>query len=153
MKLSFVLARPTDLELLVDLMRQLREDDPAEGAFNESNARNATPALISDPSLGRLWLIECDGAVAGYVALTLVWSLEFGGRIAFVDELFVARSHRGRGIGRATLEFVEDKAKALQATALMLECTVANDPARRLYSGCGYSPRNSQLMVKRIAAA
>lgn len=150
MELSFLLARPGDVEMLIGMMRQLREDDPEEGAFNEANARRATPPLLADPSIGRIWIIQCDGAPVGYVALTLDWSLEFGGRIAFVDELFVKRECRGRGVGTRTLAFIDEKAAALGVNALLLECTCANDTAKRLYEKCRFVDRGHRLMVKRI---
>src|SRR3982751_2359083 len=106
MDISFVPAQPADQQTLLDLIRQLREDDPDEGPFELTASQDAIAALLSDPSVGRIWLIRNGADVLGYVALTLGFSIEFGGRIAFVDELLIDRAHRGRGIGRAALEFV-----------------------------------------------
>src|SRR3954453_20425458 len=88
MDVAFQLARLWDQELLIGLMRQLRECDLDEGAFDEDAARQAIPALLSDPSVGRIWLIKDGERTVGYVALTLCYSIEFGGRIAFIDEVF-----------------------------------------------------------------
>jgi diamine N-acetyltransferase len=150
MDTSFVLARPNDLELLVGMMRQLRLDDPDEGAFDESKARDAIPPIVADPSIGRIWIIRCNSEPVGYVAMTLGWSLELGGRVAFVDELFIKASHRGRGIGTQTLDFVADKAKSLSVKSLLLEVTCTNESARRFYERCGYVDRKHRLMSKRL---
>src|SRR4051794_26812497 len=109
MNISFVLATPDDLELLIAMMRHLREDDPDEGAFSEANARAATPPIIRDASIGRLWLIHADEKPIGYVALTFDWSLELGGRVGFVDELFIEREFRGQGIGTHALGFIDEQ--------------------------------------------
>ena len=150
MQLSFVLARPGNLELLVQLVRRLRECDPDEGGFDEIAAREAIPALIADPSLGRIWLIKDDEQPVGYVALTLCCSIEFGGRIAFIDELFIEASHRRHGIGSQTLAFIEEKAAALGVRTLLLEVTKSNDAAKGLYRKQGFADRAHQLMTKRI---
>ena len=44
--------------------------------------------MLGDPRLGRLFAIDDDGSVVGYLVLTFGFSLEFGGRNAVVDELF-----------------------------------------------------------------
>jgi GNAT superfamily N-acetyltransferase len=150
MDLTFKLATRDDEELLVQLMRQLREDDPDEGEFIEANARAAIPDLLADRSLGGLWLIRADDETAGYVALTLGYSLEFGGRIAFVDELLVRRLHRRKGIGRRALEFAEKQAKALGVRVLLLEVTQSNSWAKALYEKSGFTDRTHQLMTKKI---
>ncbi len=38
-----------------------------------------------------------DGTAAGYAALTFGFSLEVGGRDAFIDELFLIEAARGKG--------------------------------------------------------
>jgi len=150
MDISFVAARASDQQLLLDLIRQLREDDPDEGPFDFAASQGAIAMLLSDPSIGRIWLIRRAAEVVGYVALTLGFSIEFGGRIAFVDELLIDRAHRGRGIGRAALEFVETSACALGVRVLLLEVTRSNESAKRLYAKAGYVDRPHQLITKRI---
>src|SRR4051812_30205073 len=150
MQSSFVLARPADLELLVQLVRRLRECDPDEGRFDEAAARDAIPALVADPSVGRIWLINDGERTVGYVVLTLCYSIEFGGRIAFVDELFIEASHRRHGIGSQTLAFIEEKTAALGVRTLLLEVTKSNDAAKSLYRKQGFANRPHQLMTKRI---
>jgi len=42
--------------------------------------------------MGRVWLIQYQGQVIGYVILTLGYSLEYGGRDAFIDEQLARQS-------------------------------------------------------------
>lgn len=150
MDATFILARQADLSTLVSLMQRLREDDPEEGAFDEQAAAAAIPALLSDPSLGRIWLISVDQEVAGYIALTLGYSLEFGGRIAFVDELFIERDFRRQGLGQLAMEFIQDMARKLSVQVLLLEVTSSNASAKTLYHKAGFVDRPHQLMTKRM---
>lgn len=141
-------ATPADESALVAFMRQLREDDPEEGAFDEARSVPAMRRMLGDSSLGRVWMIELDGQPpAGYVALTLGFSIEFGGVIGVVDELFVARDRRGRGLGTRTLEQVIAEARAMNVAVMLLEVTRSNDVARRVYARAGFVPRAHQTMT------
>src|SRR5262245_35634227 len=95
-------ARPGDVDTIVSMMRGYYAQDGY--AFVEAEARDAALLLIGDPKLGGLW-VTCEGErVVGYVAVALGFSFEYRGREAFVDELLIAESHRGRGLGREALE-------------------------------------------------
>jgi ribosomal protein S18 acetylase RimI-like enzyme len=143
-------ASEADETTLAAFMRQLREDDPEEGRFDEARCVPAMRRMLTDPSLGRAWLIEASGETAGYVVLTLGYSIEFGGVAAFVDELFVARGKRRQGIGTATLKLVEAEARALGVAVLLLEVTRSNEAAKHVYRKAGFSDREHHLMTIRL---
>jgi GNAT superfamily N-acetyltransferase len=144
-------ARSADQPVLAGFMRQLREDDPEEGAYDASRCVPAMRRLIADPRLGRVWVIETpDGAPAGYVALTLGYSIEFGGISAMVDELFVAREFRGKGIGTRALQLVIEESQKLDVAVLTLEVTRSNATAKRVYAKVGFEDRAHHLMTLKL---
>lgn len=49
--------------------------------------------------MGRVWLIQHQSLAIGYVILTLGFSLEYGGRDAFIDEFYIQANYQGQGIG------------------------------------------------------
>src|SRR3712207_1345305 len=104
MDASFREADHSDIDVIIPHARPLYEQDGIP--YDVPTIRAALAALIGDSSLGRAWLILADGQVTGYVLLTFGYSIEYGGRDAFVDELVVDASFRGRGLGTAALEFV-----------------------------------------------
>lgn len=60
---------------------------------------------------------------------------------AYLEELYVAPEHRGRGVGRALLEETMGKARATGAARIEL-CTGETDrAARALYESCGFTNR------------
>src|SRR5437762_9391224 len=102
MNVTLALATRQDLPRLLEWRRQMWCADPTQREQSESEA--ATRSLVEDETLGRLWLIRSDDQPVGFVALVFSFSLEFGGRVAFIDELFVNENFRGRGIGRRAVE-------------------------------------------------
>ena len=148
MDTSFRQARHNDIEMIVLLARQLYEQDHIP--YDPVAIRAALAALIGDPSLGRAWLIVADGQVAGYLVLTFGYSIEYGGRDAFVDELVLDAAFRGRGLGTAALEFVVAACLQLGVRALHLEVDFENEGARRLYSRLGFVEHERFLMTRRI---
>src|SRR5687768_10573327 len=112
-------ARPDDVPRLVALMGEFYAE--AGYPLPEDAAARAFAALLGDPRLGRAWLLEADGAPAGYLVLTLGYSMEYGGLRGFVDDLFVRPAARGRGLAAAGLEAARRAAEALGARALLVE--------------------------------
>jgi GNAT superfamily N-acetyltransferase len=147
MNASIRAATAGDLETLVWLMRDFyREDgDP----FAETDSRAAFGALLADPSLGGIWIAQDEPTAVGYVALTLGFSMEFGGRDAFIDDLYVVPSHRGQGIGHALIAACEGACKDLGIRALHLAVRPAN-PAAFLYRRLGFREQHHHLMTKRL---
>jgi ribosomal protein S18 acetylase RimI-like enzyme len=147
---NFRVAAEADMDVILSFMRQLHAEDPDPLPFDEPAARATLAQLLRDPSLGRAWLI-CDGQMAvGYVILTLGYSLEFHGRDAIVDELFIEATHRGSGWGHRAMEFFEAEATALGVRAIHLEVSPENSAARDLYRRVGFEDRRRHLLTKRI---
>jgi hypothetical protein len=90
MEPSLRLATESDADLLLGFMREYYAFDGH--TFDLPQARAALLGLLRDPSLGRVWLISTGQELAGYVVLTLGYSLEFLGRDAFLDEFYCGRT-------------------------------------------------------------
>jgi GNAT superfamily N-acetyltransferase len=144
-------AVPGDVDAIVAMMRGYYEQDGY--TFVDNEARAAALMLIQDPSLGRLWIAQEKDTVVGYVAVALGFSFEYRGREAFVDELFIAESHRGRGLGREALEIAEAWCREAGVHALHLEVERHREPALELYRRRGFEDFGRSLMTKWLAAS
>jgi diamine N-acetyltransferase len=149
MGVTFRVAELGDSELLIGFMRQLYEHDRA--TFHAAAARQTLDDFLQDPSLGRIWLIELAEQAIGYVVITIGYSLEFHGRDAYVDELYISQDYRGQGIGTQTLLFLEEVCRSLNIKALHLEVEHNNTKAQEFYRKVGFCDRNYYLMTKRIS--
>ncbi|HEY6548442.1 MAG TPA: GNAT family N-acetyltransferase [Vicinamibacteria bacterium] len=135
-----------DLDALVPLMQAFYAED--RHPWKEDAARETLGALLRDSGYGRAFLIEEDGRLVGYLVVCFGFSLEFHGRDAFLDELYVVPAQRGRGLGTQALRVAEDCCREAGARALHLEVGHTNDSARRLYHSWGFAERPFALMSK-----
>jgi ribosomal protein S18 acetylase RimI-like enzyme len=142
----FRVADAADADSLFVMMRELYEHESI--AFDEPTARAALTQLLADDSFGVAHLILLGGEVAGYLVLTFGFSLEFGGRDAFVDELFVKDEFRGHGMGKAALGFAADICRARGVRALHLEVERANAAAQGIYRKAGFVDHDRYLLTK-----
>jgi ribosomal protein S18 acetylase RimI-like enzyme len=140
-------ARAQDLPALLRMMRSLAEHPPAI-PFDSGEARAALETFLARAELGQAWLLWLGERPAGYVILTLGYSFEFRGRDAFIDELYIEPEFRRMGLGRRAMEFVEERARALNVNALHLEVDRGNDSAVELYRRTGYEDHGRHLMTK-----
>lgn len=101
---------------------------------------SVTP-LLSDASLGRIWLILERGQAVGYIAVCFGYTIEFGGRDAFVDEFFIAQAARSQGLGGRALEAVKGEVARLGVRVIHLEVARTNNGAKQFYSKAGFKSR------------
>lgn len=146
MEVNFRVAASTDIETLLILMREYYEFDHLP--FDEDAAQTALARFLDNQILGRMWLIQTGAETIGYVALTFGYSLEYHGRDAFIDEIYIRESHRGQGIGTKALTFAEEAACSLGVNALHLEVERENTKAQSVYRKFGFADHNRYLMTK-----
>ncbi|MGZ3441420.1 MAG: N-acetyltransferase family protein [Polyangia bacterium] len=104
--------------------------------------------LLGDARLGGLLLFTVDGEPAGYAVVTYGFDLEYGGRDAFLTELYVVAARRGQGVGQKGLAAAEAFARAGGAHALHLLVRHDNAPARALYDRSGFVTQPRLVMSK-----
>ena len=148
MEIIFQAADESHLDLLIEMMRELYAYD--HSPFDEHAALSALQQILIDDSYGRMYLMLSGDAVVGYIVLTLGFSLEYHGRDAFVDEIYVKESYRGQGVGKRSLQFIEDVCRELGVKALHLEVERANTRAQAVYRKGGFVAHDRYLMTKRI---
>jgi ribosomal protein S18 acetylase RimI-like enzyme len=82
--------------------------------------------------------------------VTFGFDLEYGGKDAFLTELWIVPDQRHRGLGRTALEAAEEYARQGGAHALHLLVRHDNSTARGLYQRAGYETEPRVVMTKRL---
>ena len=147
----FSQASVADTPQLVRLMADYYAED--NYPFNAAHAKRALHELISCPALGWLWRIDWQHECVGYLAVTLGFSLEYHGRDAFLDELYVMPHARGHGLGRQALMLTERQCRDAGVHALHLEVERDKSAAMRLYQRRGFRNHERVLLHKILDSA
>lgn len=146
---SLQTAAAADLERVLPMVRAAHALEGVQQS--EAARRAAVAALLADGGPGRIWLLRLDDETIGYAAVCFGYSIEFGGRDGFVDEVFILPPYRGRGHGRDALAQLLQAARALGVRALHLEVARDNEAAQRLYRSAGFAARERYcLMTARL---
>ena len=145
---TYLAAQLSDIATLLNFMQAYYALDHLP--IDREGAGAALKGILQDGSLGEVWLIQADNQSIGYVVLTLGYSLEFLGRDAFVDELYIQADYRRQGIGSKTLTFIQERCQALGVKALHLEVERENTQAQAVYRKVGFEDHDRYLLTKWI---
>lgn len=143
-------AQLADIAVLIDLMGEFYGE--AGYPLPRRNAMHAFESLLADPRLGAVLMVTAGGDDIGYLVLTFGYSMEYGGPRAFVDDLYVRTSARGKGSGGALLRAARAMCVEAGVRALLVETGLDGHPARRLYLREGFGDSGRALLTQKLSA-
>lgn len=146
MNALFQLVSEQEIPALLGLMREFYADQSLR--FEEQVARSGLMKLLADTALGQACFIYHGAELAGYFVLTFCFSLEFHGKFALLDELYIREPLRGHHLGQAVIAFAESVCKQAGVKALRLEVGRENEAAQALYRACGFAEDARHLYTK-----
>lgn len=119
-------------------MRDLGLDVPI--AKLESLSKAVLEGAHADPPTCLCWVARlAPGAdPCGVLLANFHWSLKFGGRALWIEELYVAPEARRRSLGRQLVEALLDFAEDNDLAGIDLEAYQGNTPASILYRSLGF---------------
>lgn len=143
----------SDLDRFAAMVVRYYEDDPGSLPMDLVRARRQAEWVLAcrrhaqgPPELPAAWaarvsafVIEEGGEAVGYAIVVPYFSNEFGGPIVYLDEFFVERAARGRGVGAAFLAWMIAWARREGLVRIELEVHDANEGAARLYARAGFT--------------
>ena len=146
MNALFQLLSDNELPTLLEMMREFYSQQ--EMRFDETAASQTINKVLKNPELAQIYLIFRGAELAGYFALTFCFSLEFHGRFALFDELYLREPFRRQKLGKAVVAFAADLSKKAGIKAMRLEVGRENAAAQALYRQCGFEEDARKLMTK-----
>jgi|694.fasta_scaffold19420_13 GNAT superfamily N-acetyltransferase len=142
-------ANSSDIEKLLDICKEYHQFEELE--LTDSHRENALQQLLKDESLGFILMARSDNITIGYIAICLGYSIELGGRDAYIDEFYIHQTSRSHGIGTALLNAAVDILSTVHIVALHMEVSQYNLKAKDFYRSRGFEARDRYfLMTKRI---
>jgi GNAT superfamily N-acetyltransferase len=150
-----MLIRPAtieDIAGIASLVQRYWEYESVEG-FDRPRIETALGALLAEPDRGACWVAETEGRLCGYLLAAFMFSLEHGGSMAEIDELFVSWEMRSLGVGALLLARAEGELAQRGLVRLQLQVGVANERARNFYARHGFRRRAGyELLDKPLAS-
>ncbi|MBK0326765.1 GNAT family N-acetyltransferase [Rhodobacteraceae bacterium F11138] len=147
MSAALHLAKPADLDRLTALVAAFHQEAGIE-LTDEARRAGLAPLLEGIPH-GAAYLLGPARAPMGYIIVTFGWSVEFGGMDGFIDEIYLRRAVRKRGIATEALIALPKALAQAGLKALHLEVDRENETARRLYGRAGFKARDSHMLMSR----
>jgi GNAT superfamily N-acetyltransferase len=138
-----------DCEGVASLVERYWQFEQIEG-FERGRIVQLLQRFISQPQRSRCWVAAGPAAVYGYLLAVYVFSLEFGGTIAEIDELYVADSHRAKGLGTRLLQQAMIEMRQDGVTYVELQLGRGNQSGRAFYGRLGFAGRGGYELLGRV---
>jgi GNAT superfamily N-acetyltransferase len=134
------LATSSDMADLALLVERYWEFESIQG-FDRPRIEAALLALSSTPEHGAIWVAQADGRLCAYLIAVYMMSLEHGGLMAEIDELYVCPEMRSLGLGSSLVAAAQDDMAARGLVRLQLQLGIDNSRGRAFYERLGFRRR------------
>jgi len=138
MPVDITAATLADLPALCSLLNALFTQE-AEFQPDEAAQRRGLTRIITQPDVGLIVVAREGGQVRGMVNLLYTVSTALGERVAWLEDMVVAPTHRGTGLGQQLLQGAIKLARAQGCRRITLLTDGDNVAARRFYEREGFS--------------
>lgn len=149
--LEFRDARPDDLVAVLSLLADDTSNAPriAEPDLSDPRHVAALADIDADPN-NRLLVVERDGEIVGTFHLTIISGVSLkANRRLQVEAVRVRADHRGRGVGRAMMIWIEQYGRAASCALIQLTTDRGRDGrARRFYEGLGFVASHDGMKLR-----
>lgn len=143
--------QPASLAELPQVLKMMQAYYALDGLEYTPAVEAAVAGLLELPDHGQIWLVtdpvQQDQPV-GYAVVTFWYSLEFQGKAAFLDEIYLEESARGQGQGGEVIEALSQFCRSLGIQTLRLEVEHENTRAQRAYEKAGFITHPRYLLTK-----
>ncbi len=118
----------------------------------DGRVRAGVTGLFEEPSRGAILVARESNTVVGIAVLATTWTVEHGGPVAWLDELYVTPVARDRGVGQSLLDAAIAEATGRGCIAVELEVDVEHARAERLYARNGFTRLARARWVRELGA-
>jgi len=123
-------------KLTLELIEAMGNIESIDIKLIAENCRN----LLSEVN-SHILVAEIKGDVVGFVNFTTRKTILHRGLSGLIDELVIAKSYRGKGIGMQLLSSAIKKSHQLGCCEVEVSTEKTNTKAREFYRQCGFTER------------
>lgn len=121
--------------------------------LDQATTERGLSRMLEDPALGRILIARDGQSSVGLAVLAFTWTLEHGGLVAWLDELYVVPERRESGVGRALLQEAIRTAQEAGCAAVELEVEMGHARAENLYAREGFVRLPRRRWARRLGEA
>lgn len=125
-------ADPADIDQMIRLLEELFSIEE-DFTFNEAAQRSGLAMMLDSHDNRCIMVAKAGKQVMGMCGAQLLVSTAEGRMVALIEDMVVAKSYRGQGIGKKLLLLIEQWANKKGAKRLQLLADTNNFPALRFY--------------------
>lgn len=129
-------ALPADASAIIEFqLAMARETEDLE--LDREVLTRGVEALFADPALGRYYVAEEDGRVAGSLMITYEWSDWRNGMVWWIQSVYVTPEFRRRGVYAGLYAHVKSMVEQSTVRGIRLYVDKRNKPAQDVYTRLG----------------
>jgi GNAT superfamily N-acetyltransferase len=129
-------AQPADVSCILALIRALAEYEREPAAVVTTEEDLLRDGFGPEPRF-QCVIAEWSGEPAGFALFFYNYSTWHGRAGIYLEDLFVEPSHRGKGIGRALLKYLAQRARSEGLTRVVWQVLNWNTPSIEFYKTLG----------------
>lgn len=125
-----------DKEIYLQMAKAFYESDAVLENIPEAHFHLTFSHLLTDSPYAKGYIFEEEGKVLGYALLAITFSQEAGGKVVWIEEIYILPENRGKGLAKSFFSFLEREYPS--AKRFRLEVEKENEKAVALYKSKGF---------------
>jgi GNAT superfamily N-acetyltransferase len=124
-----------DRDIYISMAKEFYSSPAVLENIPEKNITDSFEEFVSGTPFGDAFIFEENGKTVGYGVLAYTYSQEAGGKVVWLEEIFISSDMRGKGMGSAFIDYVKEN---IPARRYRLETEPENEKAAALYVRKGF---------------
>ena len=149
MTTAITLARAENRAALLGLVERRQSEAGAAPWADDDRAfhdRALAPLTEGGPE-GAAWLIGPVRAPLGYAIVSFGWSLDAGGRVGWLEDIYIRPSVRRRGIAREVIHAIGVTLRRSDVRAIRIRLPRVEHSAQEFCIACGFALEAGHLLL------
>jgi len=139
------LATMQDIPRLCELLKILFGQE-REFCYDETTQAKGLAMILSDTSIGRIYVMKEEGYIVGMVSFLWTVSTALGAKVAWLEDMVIDVPYQKKGYGKMLLHEALDAMKVLTCKRVRLLTDTDNVHAQKLYQSLGFEHSSMQPM-------